>query len=78
MSKGLNGYRTLPQLMSISDASEYFGVSRYYLRTGIKSGKIAHTVLGNKYMIDVFALQRQMDNKVDFYTQKKAGDVRAL
>ncbi len=78
MSKGLTGYATLPQFMTITDASAYFGVSKYFLRTGVKSGQIAHTVLGNKYMIDVFAFQRQLDSNVDFHTQKNRGDSFAL
>lgn len=34
----------VPQLMDIPDASEYFGISQYYLRKGVRSGKIPISV----------------------------------
>lgn len=64
------GYQSVPKLMSIADSSAYFGVSKYFLRKGIKSGDIAHTVIGNKYFVDVCALQRRIDSGVDFHTNK--------
>jgi excisionase family DNA binding protein len=53
----------VPQYMSITDASKLFGLSKYYLRTGIKSGAIKHTIVGNKYMIDTGELQKQLQEK---------------
>lgn len=70
MSTLLKGYQSVPQFMTITDASTYFGVSKYFLRKGIKCGDIAHTVIGNRYFIDVCALQRRMDSRVDFHTNK--------
>ncbi len=64
----------VPQFMTITEASEYFGVSKYFLRKGIREGSIAHTLLGNKYKIDVEALQRQMDYSVKACTgERKRG-----
>ena len=57
--KKMDGLKSqVPQLMDIPDASEYFGISQYYLRKGVRSGKIPHIRTGNKYLICVDALRR--------------------
>ena len=47
--------------MSIVDTSKLFGLSHYALRKGIKDGSIKHTMVGNKYLIDVWALSKQLE-----------------
>ena len=68
MNISTNRFHTPPQLMDITTASKYFGVSKYFLRQGIKNGTIAHTCIGNKYMIEVSAFQRQIDSGVYLHT----------
>jgi len=50
-----------PKFISIREASELFGISKYALREGVKCGRIKHAVVGRTYMIDVDALQHQLD-----------------
>ncbi|MCD7957881.1 MAG: helix-turn-helix domain-containing protein [Lachnospiraceae bacterium] len=66
-------YPEIPKYMSITDTSAYFGVSKYFLRKGIRNGTIAHAFVGNRYMIDTAAFKRQMDSQVDFTTKQSKG-----
>lgn len=45
---------------SIADAARITGLSRYYLRTGCKSGDIPHILSGKKYLINVPALLKKL------------------
>lgn len=51
---------TPPRLMSIIRASEYFGVSKYFLRQEIKNGSIPYIRSGTKYYISVDALTEKI------------------
>ena len=70
MNGEVKEYQSRPLFMTITAASTYFGVSKYFLRCGIRNGSIAHTFIGNRYMIDVSAFQRQMDNGVYLRTMQ--------
>ena len=50
--------KQMPQLMSISEASQHFGLSKYSLRKGVTSGKIPHIRVGVKYFICVEPFQQ--------------------
>ncbi len=45
---------------SIMEAVKSTGLSAYYLRRGCRDGSIAHIRCGEKYMINVPALLRQL------------------
>lgn len=51
---------TPPRLMSLKKASEYFGVSDYFLRQGVKNGSIPYIRSGAKYYISVDALTEKI------------------
>lgn len=46
--------------LKIEDAAKFTGLSRYYLRQGCKSGEVPHVTCGNRYMVNVPALLRQL------------------
>lgn len=58
----------VPQLMTVGKASEYFGLTKNFLRTGIKTGQIAAIKTGRVWYIKVSDLQTQIDNGVTFHT----------
>ena len=37
----MNEEKVIPQLMTVGKASEYFGLTKSFLRTGISTGQIA-------------------------------------
>ena len=51
-----------PKYLGIKEVSEMFGVTKYALRKGVKSGRIKHVIVGHKYMIDVDAFKHQLDS----------------
>lgn len=44
---------TVPKFMTITEASEYFGVSKYQIRQWIKSNCIKFTFVGNRHIVEV-------------------------
>jgi excisionase family DNA binding protein len=46
--------------MTINQAAETTGLSRYYLRTGCRNGSIPHVKSGEKFFINVPLLLRQL------------------
>ena len=67
MSK-TNEMSVLPQVMNIETAADYFGVSKNFLRTGMRNGQIAHIKIGHKYYVNVKSFQNQIDCGVNFST----------
>ena len=45
---------------NITDAATITGLSQFYLRNGCRNGTIPHVKCGNKFMINVPALLRQL------------------
>lgn len=46
--------------LSISDAVKATGLSQYYLRRGCRDGSVPHVMSGNKYLINLPALLKQL------------------
>lgn len=53
---------TPPRLMSLKKAAEYFGVSEYFLRQGVKNGTIPFIRSGTKYYISVDAMMERIES----------------
>lgn len=70
MRNRIKAMQSTPKFMTITEASEFFGVSKYQLRSWIKSGCIAHTFIGNRYIIETESLQGLLYNDVDCYASR--------
>ncbi len=64
----MNEEKVIPQLMTVGKASEYFGLTKSFLRTGISTGQIAAIKVGRVWYIKVPDLQTQIDSGVTFHT----------
>lgn len=54
----------MPKRMLIKEAAEYLGVSKHFLYTEARAGRIPHFKSGNRYIFDV--------EQVDEFLKKKA------
>lgn len=70
MRNRIKAMQPTPKFMTVTEASDFFGVSKYQLRLWIKGGCIAHTFVGNRYIIEVESLQRLLYNDVDYYASE--------
>ena len=50
-----------PRFASLRDAARITGLSECFLRSGCKSGALPHLRSGRKYMLDMAALYRRLD-----------------
>lgn len=64
----MNDEKIVPQLMTVGKTSEYFGLTKSFLRTGISTGQINAIKVGRVWYIKVSDLQAQIDNGVTFHT----------
>lgn len=46
--------------MTIGEAARVTGLSTYYLRSGVKSGEVAHVKAGEKYLVNMPRLLEQL------------------
>ena len=49
--------------MTISETAAATGLSKYYLRSGIKNGTVPYIPSGNRYLVNVPALLEQLNNE---------------
>ena len=50
-----------PRFASLRDAARITGLSEGFLRAGCKAHSLPHIMAGKKYMIDLHALSRRLD-----------------
>ena len=52
-----DSFGVVSKFMTISDCSHYFGISKYQIRKWINEGKLSHTFVGNRYLVETQALE---------------------
>ena len=51
------------QYQTIKNAATITGLSQLYIRTGCRNGTIPHLRCGNRYMVNVDAMRRELDEE---------------